>query len=71
MTTHYVASIKIEKIELSESRSSSGEKRRVGEVTRLIVKASSLEDLKRRITQHTTLIEDDVPLDTINVSNTR
>lgn len=56
--THYVASVKIERV-MRKVKLPTGTERNVDEVTHLTIKARDLDDLKSRITAHVDLVEDD------------
>lgn len=74
-STHFVANIRVEKVVLetpstprdlrmaSSGQATLDQKRTVGEVTNLVVKAPSMDVLKQRVMAHIALIEDDVPVD--------
>lgn len=60
--THYVAQLKIERVDKVENRdrqSASGDKRDISEVTQLTIKADSLESLVEKLGKHVAIIEED------------
>lgn len=71
MSTHYVAQLKIERVDKPEPPSSSSRsyppqpdmltegKREISEVTMLTIKAEDLQSLLDRLGKHIALVEDD------------
>ena len=79
--THYVANLRVERVDITTpdaGRQFHGQPtptgdpvRKVGEVTQLVIKAPSMEALKKKVAAHVDLIEDDVPMDPVRRPGTR
>lgn len=57
MATHYVAQLKIERVDVRETRPE-GNKRDINEVTMLTIKAETLESLILKLGKHVEIIEE-------------
>lgn len=58
MSTHYVAHLKIERVDVRETRPE-GNKRDVSEVTQLTIKGNSLKSLTEKLHKHVEIIEEE------------
>ena len=64
MSTHYVATIKVEKVERTENRDHGSAlkgqvKRDIVEVTHLTIKSSSLDGLQEKVAAHINLLDEE------------
>ena len=56
---HFVASLKIERVDHQSNPGNPTDKRSVSEVTHMTIKSSSLSQLKQKLASHIALVEDD------------
>ena len=58
VSTHYVAHLKIEKVEVRDTRAEAN-KRDISEVTQMTIKGKSLETLTEKLGRHIAIVEEE------------